>query len=111
MVRQSFTAVVERAQGLEGAFATEPYEAGWAAEVLVFINVLRLDEGGVLEARAQISPDGVEWVDESTVFVPISAPGLYFVKLANFGSWLRVAGRVDGSGATADMIVYLALKE
>ena len=110
-MNQSYTAVVERATGLEGSFATEPYEVGWAREAVLFLKVLRLTEGGRLAARVQISPDGVDWVDEGAVFAPVSGPGTHFVKLTNFGSWLRVAGDVQGSGAAADVVVYIALKE
>ena len=110
MVNQSFTAVIERAEGLSGSFATEPYEVGWAREAVVFLKVFRMADGGRLEARAQISPDGIDWVDEGTRFRPARAPGLDFVKLTNFGSWLRVVGGVQGAGATADMVVYVALK-
>jgi len=111
MIAQSFTAVVERAEGIKGTFATEPYEVGWAREAVVFLKVFKLSEGGRLGARVQISPDGIDWVDESTVFRPADRPGMYFVKLSNFGSWLRVAGEVQGTGAVADMVVYVALKE
>ncbi len=37
MINQSYTAVVERAQGLQGIFATEPYETAWAREAIVFV--------------------------------------------------------------------------
>jgi hypothetical protein len=110
MVNQSFTAVVERAEGLSGTFATEPYEVGWAREAVVFLKVFRMTAGGLLEARAQISPDGIDWVDEGSSFSPATGSGLDFVKLTNFGSWVRIVGDVQGSGATADVVVYVALK-
>jgi|ETNmetMinimDraft_35_1059890.scaffolds.fasta_scaffold419660_1 hypothetical protein len=111
MINQSYTAVVERAQGLRGVFATEPYEAAWAREAIVFLKVLELTPGGSVAARVQISPDGVDWVDEGTVFAPAIAPGLYFVKLTNFGGWLRLDCEVQDAEASADLFVYIALKE
>ena len=51
MPRQVYTAVVERNVTWEGAFATEPYEAGWAAEALIFIRVL---SGGVSKQSAAV---------------------------------------------------------
>ena len=111
MINQSYTAVVERAEGLEGPFTTEPYEAGWAHEAVVFIKVLRLTAGGRITARVQISPDGVEWANEGASFELINGPGLYFVRLSNFGSWLRVAGAVHTSEASADVTISIALKE
>ena len=79
MVSQSYTAVVERAQGLKGVFAMEPYEAGWA--------------------------------HEATAFPTMTDAGLYFVRVDNFGSWLRVAGEVVGADASANVHVYIALKD
>ena len=111
MVSQSYTAVVERAQGLKGVFATEPYEAGWAHEAIIYIKVLRLTGGGRIEARLQISPDGVDWADEGTAFPTMTDAGLYFVRVDNFGSWLRVAGEVVGADASANVHVYIALKD
>ena len=111
MITQSYTAVVEKAEGVEGAFATEPYEVAWAGQALVFLKVMRQSGDGSLAARMQISPDGIEWVDEGTAFDPIAGPGVYFVKLTNFGGWLRVAGEFRPTGAVADIAVYFALKE
>ncbi len=110
MVRQSYTAVVERAEGLTGDFTSEPYETGWASEAIVFVKLLRLDSGAV-EAGMQKSPDGIDWADESTSFDTMDEPGLYFVKLSNFGGWLRVTGEVRNSEAGADFPVYISLKE
>lgn len=111
MVSQSYTAVVERAQGLKGAFATEPYEAGWAHEAIIYLKVLRLTDGGHIAARVQISPDGIDWADEGTKLPVATQAGLYYVKVEKFGSWLRVAGEVKGAADSADVYVYIALKE
>jgi len=111
MINQSYTAVVERAQGLSGAFNTEPYEAAWAHEAVVFFKVLGLSDGGSFSARVQISPDGVDWADEGTALEPVSEAGLNFVRLTNFGGWLRMACEVRDEGATVDLVVYIALKE
>ena len=112
MLRHSYTAVVERANPLKGDFATEPYEAGWARESLVFIKVRdKMDDGSEIRARVQISPDGIEWVDEGAAFPVIRDKGVYFVKVTNFGNWLRVAGRVIGTDAQVKALVYVVLKE
>lgn len=37
MVRQSYTAVVERNRVWTGHYETEPYEAAWASEAIFFI--------------------------------------------------------------------------
>jgi hypothetical protein len=112
MVLQSYTAVVERAEPLVGEFATEPYEAGWAREALIFIRLREETQGSpVVRARVQISPDGLHWVDEGAAFPTIEQPGLYFARVTQFGNWLRVAGRVEPAGAAAKALVYICLKE
>lgn len=112
MVLQSYTAVVERAQPLVGEFATEPYEAGWAREALIFIRIREDTDGApTVRARVQISPDGLHWVDEGTEFPVIEQPGLHCVRVREFGNWLRIAGRVDPPGTEAKALVYITLKE
>ncbi len=108
----SYTAVVERATPLAGTFATEPYEVAWAREVLVFIRVREDTQGRpAVQARIQISPDGMHWVDEGTAFAPIEGPGVAFVRVTQFGNWLRVAGQVSPDGAAAKALIYFCLKE
>ena len=36
MLRESYTAIVERSVALKGSLATEPYECGWAGEAIFF---------------------------------------------------------------------------
>ena len=112
MLPQSYTAVVERAYPLTGEFATEPYEAGWAREALIFVRVREETEGEpVVRARVQISPDGMHWVDEGTSLPPVHGPGTCFAKVAHFGNWLRVVGNVEPEGALCKALVYICLKE
>ena len=40
MLRESYTAIVERSEELSGSFATEPYECGWAGEAIFFVRIL-----------------------------------------------------------------------
>jgi hypothetical protein len=109
MLSRSTLVVVERARPLVGCWATEPYEAGWAHEAIAFIRLMSKSQG-VVRARAQISPDGREWVDEGTAFPPMTEAGAYFIRLQHFGNWLRLVGTVEGTAA-AQAIVYWALKE
>ena len=67
MLRESYTAIVERSEALRGSFATEPYECGWAGEAIFFVRIL--EHAGNLEGvtlQVQISPDGIRWCDEGT---------------------------------------------
>ena len=110
MPRQVYTAVVERNVTWEGAFATEPYEAGWAAEALIFIRVLK---GGVSQqsAAVQISPDGIHWLDEGTLIpLPEQPDGLTSVRVMHFGNWLRLAGELP-LGQSCTVLVYFVLKD
>ena len=111
MIRQSYTAVVERNRWWSKGFATEPYEAAWAGEAIFFIRAL--DASGVpagSSARVQISPDGIRWCDEGSVVpLPVQTDGLTFGRVAHFGGWLRLAGELPPD-AQLKVIVSLALK-
>jgi hypothetical protein len=110
-VRKSYTAAVERAHPWQGDFVTEPYEAGWASEALFFVRLLEAPDAGVtVRARVQLSPDGMHWVDEGST-LPELPQGSAFVRVREFGNWLRLAGTVSPPGRSVQAIVYLALKE
>jgi hypothetical protein len=89
-MRESTTAVVARNETWSGPSASEPYEAGWASEVVVFICAL--DAGGAGIARVQISADGMRWADEGTSFpLPTDRDEITFARIRHFGNWIRVA--------------------
>jgi len=110
MVRQSYTAVVERNHVWQGSFATEPYEVGWAGEAIFFVRLLegRTELRG-LPIRVQVSPDGIHWCDEGAVLT-LSGAEVNFVRVSHFGNWLRLAGTWP-DGAAGKVIATLALKE
>ena len=110
-VRRSYTAVVERNVEWSGEFATEPYEAAWATEAIFFVRALAVTGKAVIQARVQISPDGMHWCDEGTkLALPSSPDQTTFCKVRHFGGWLRLAGAVPENVSTR-VIVYLTLKE
>ena len=110
MIRQSYTAVIERNQELSGQFASEPYECGWASEAIFFIRKLATT-GTVTgtKLRVQISADGIHWCDEGTTTALTNAE-VDFCKVSHFGNWLRLAGELP-EGATARLLITLSLKE
>ncbi len=110
MVRQSYTAVVERNTVFEEALATEPYECGWASEAIFFLRKLEASgiEGEPL-VWVQISPDGMHWRNEGTT-LRITDAEVDFCKVTHFGNWLRLKGDLP-AGARLKVIVTLALKE
>ena len=46
--------------------ASEPYEAGWAREAVIFVRALKAPKGEQPMARVEISPDGMRWMPEGT---------------------------------------------
>lgn len=112
MMRQSHTAVLARDELWEGPFATEPYEVAWAREATFFLRVLDpYPDGGGVEARVQISPDGMRWCEEGTTLtLPTDPDTPTFARVRHFGGWLRLCGSVP-EGAGARVIAYLVLKE
>jgi hypothetical protein len=110
-MRQSFTAVVERNVTWQGDFAVEPYEAAWATEAIYFVRVLEAHNlPAAINARVQISPDGIVWCDEGTTVALATAAGVTFARVTHFGGWLRLVGKLP-DGAKLTVIVYLSLKE
>jgi hypothetical protein len=111
MLRESHTAIVARNERWTGEAATEPFEAGWASEAIFFLRALAA-EGAAGEGRAhvQISPDGIRWVDEGTSApVPGAAEGIAALRVAHFGSWLRLRVELP-AGAALTPVVTLSLK-
>jgi hypothetical protein len=111
MLRRSFTAVLEKNSTFRTDFATEPYEAGWAAEARWFVHVLEVDGSVTLRLSPQVSPDGLHWCDEGAPPMEIDCPGIASVPLRNFGSWLRLSGQILDRPGSVRVLIYLALKE
>src|SRR3712207_2861117 len=116
-MRRSYTAVVARNERLTEGWATEPYEAGWATEAIFFVRLLvdgapaaDAPETINLDLRVQLSPDGMLWLDEGASLPPLDRGGA-FVRVREFGNWLRLAGRPAPGAPPVDVAVYLVLKE
>ena len=109
MLRESYTAIVERSESLSGDFATEPYECGWAGEAIFFVRTMeRVGDLEGVTLRVQISADGIRWCDEGTS-VTLGAAEVAFCKVNHFGNWLRLAGRLP-DGASLRSVIALSLK-
>jgi predicted lipoprotein len=115
MMRNAYTAVIARGDWWEGALQTEPYEAAWAGEAVFFVHVMQTGDGANQDsasavARVQISPDGLHWVDEgASMRIPARADALAFVRVREFGGWLRLSVNVPG-GSRMQVVATLALK-
>ena len=110
MLRESSTAVVARNETWTGASATEPYEAGWATEAVIFVRALKPAKGDMPQAFVEISPDGMRWVREGTsLTLPRAADELAVARVQHFGNWLRLATQLP-DGAECTVLVTLHLK-
>ena len=111
MLRESLTAIIARNEPWSGAVATEPYEAGWASEAVIFVRALSVKKvpAGV-KLKVQVSPDGMRWVDEGTRFpMPSKAEAVTFAKVREFGNWLRIVADLP-KGASLKALVTFQLK-
>lgn len=110
MLRESQAAVVARNEVWSGSVATEPYEAGWAHEAVLFVRALKDAVGEPGEARVELSPDGMRWVAEGTTFpLPRKTDEVTFARVAHFGTWLRIAADLP-EGAAVTVLVTFHLK-
>ncbi len=117
MLRENHTAVIARNEAWSGTAATEPYEAGWASEAVVFVRALAIERrpdapADVLPptARVQMSADGMRWIDEGTTFpMPQSTDLDTCARVTRFGNWLRVVTDLP-AGVTMKVLVTLHLK-
>lgn len=111
-MREFHTAHLEIKKEFSEDFQTEPYECGWAREAIFFVRVEDVSgSGATLNAKAQISADGLLWADEGTTFEPITEKGLHFIRVNNFGGWLRLACSITGQAPRFRLLVNIALKE
>lgn len=110
MLRESQTAVVTRNELWSGSAASEPYEAGWAQEAVIFVRALKPAKGTPGKARVEISPDGMHWVPEGTSFkLPKKKDEATCARVAHFGNWLRVAADLP-KGASVTVLVTIHVK-
>ena len=63
-MKQFYTVVLDRLASFSGRLDSEPYETGWADELIAFVRVHEKAQCTALRAWLQISPDGIEWIDE-----------------------------------------------
>lgn len=106
------TSTVEQRKTFTSGFATHPLEAAWATEAIFFITAEEVSgESPILNAKVQISVDGINWIDEGTSAGPIAKKGHHFVRVTHFGGWLRLSCDIEGPGSSFNLTIHLALKE
>lgn len=110
MLPENITAIVARNETWRGEAATEPYEAGWAREAVIFVRLLKEPKGAPATAHVEMSPDGIHWLREGTSFtLPGKRDGLAMARIAHFGNWLRIVARLE-DGSECNVLVTLHLK-
>ena len=110
MLPENITVIVARNERWSGRAASEPYEAGWAQEAVIFVRAVKAPAGQQPMARAEISPDGIHWLPEGSEFaMPAQKDDISVARLRNFGNWLRVTADF-ADGAEATVLVTLHLK-
>lgn len=106
-MKQFYTVVLDRLTTFQNKLNSEPYEAGWADEVVAFVRVEEMEKNSVLSAKLQISPDGINWIDEGSSILEIMKEGVFFMRTVNFGGWLRLSLECNKK---CKVTTYLALK-
>jgi hypothetical protein len=110
MLPENITIVVGRNERWTGSAATEPFEAGWAREAVIFIRALKEPKGEQPMARVEMSPDGMRWIAEGTeAAMPSYKDGITALRVKRFGNWLRVAADFP-PGAECTVLVTVHLK-
>lgn len=110
MLPENITAILARNERWTGKAASEPYEAGWAREAIVFVRALKEPTGSQPTVRVEISPDGMHWVAEGTeAQMPARKDDIVALRVKHFGGWLRVAADFDADAGSA-VLVTLHLK-
>jgi len=110
MLPENITAVVARNERWSGNAASEPHEAGWAREAVIFVRALKEPSGTQPTVHVEISPDGMRWIAEGTAAeMPSQKDGIAVLRVAHFGNWLRVAASFE-DGAESTVLVTVHLK-
>ena len=104
----SATSVIERRLTITETHTTHPYECGWADEAVFYVQTEHT--GTDLDLRAQISPDGLHWVDIEAPVRLSASEAITAIRLTVFGGWLRLVLRGATPSSPATVLIHLALK-
>jgi hypothetical protein len=109
-MREAITAVVARGDTWSDVASSEPYEAAWATEAVIYVRSLG-STGSPQEALAwvQISPDGMRWINEGSILAIPRDGEVSSARIRNFGTYLRVK-TVLPAGSSFKALVSIALK-
>lgn len=106
-MKQFYTVVLDRLATFKSRLDSEPYEAGWADTLIAFVRIHEKKGNSAFKAWLQISPDGIEWIDEGSSAVLEKGNNLMFFKASGFGGFLRLCLECDDE---CRVTTYFALK-
>ena len=111
MLRESQTAVVARNERWSGKAATEPYEAGWAREAVIFVRALKDAKGSPgSSARRNLARRHALGSGRNALCAADEAGRDRRSRASkHFGNWLRIAAELP-AGAELTVLVTLHLK-
>jgi hypothetical protein len=104
-MQQNNTSVLARRVVVDGDFATTPYEAGWAREAVVFVQVQ--GDHPDLVVATEISPDGINWIRRGAAVTLSSDAGIAELSLSEFGNWLRVTVTGASRESPARILIHV----
>jgi len=104
-MQQNNTSVLARRVVIDSDFATLPYEAGWAREAIVFVQVE--GEHPDLVVATEISPDGINWIRRGAPVTLAADAAIVELSLSEFGNWLRVTVGGASAEAPARVLVHV----
>lgn len=104
-MQQTNTSVLARRVVIDTDYATVPYEAGWAREAVIFVQV----EGShpTLTIATEISPDGIAWLRRGPEVTLAADTPMVELPLTVFGNWLRVTVVGATASATARILIHV----
>jgi hypothetical protein len=111
-MRHFQNAVLDYKHELGRDYSSAPMETAWATEAMFFVRLEKVRGPRFqFSARAQISVNGIDWIEEGTAFPPLTAEGQYVIRLKHFGGWLRLVGKQESARSHAVLTTNLVLKE
>lgn len=104
-MQQTNTSVIARRIVIDGDYATQSYEAGWASEAVIFVQTE--GEHPDLQLATEISPDGIHWIQRGETVSLDAESAIAELALKTFGNWLRVTVKGATKEATARILVHV----
>lgn len=102
------TSVLARRARISSDYSTLPYEAGWAAEAVFFVQAE--GEHPELAVAIEVSPDGISWIRRGTSNVLAADQPLLELPVTMFGNWLRLSVTGATEAAPARILIHVNLK-